>query len=292
MPYQRLYLSARPSIAGVKDTLKSLLDHLSNRQIELYCRPSTQKLLNSPKLTTLHENELDGRIDLIVVIGGDGSMLSVAEFASAQGIPVIGINRGRLGFLTDICPSTLQQIDDVLDGKHLTENRFIIQAHNPQGNTPKQIALNDVVLQSGGYAQMIAFDVFVNDEPLYKHRADGLIIATPTGSTAYALSGGGPILQPELPAVAIVPMFPHTLSSRPIVVSAESTIRISISPNQQSTPLLSCDGNPGTPIQPGEDILVSLHNKRLTLLHPEEYNYFNTLREKLNWEQCARHTHD
>ena len=296
MSYQRILLAGRSGIPGVEETLAELISHLKPLCSQIFCTESTHKLIQSDAVTPLPEADLAGRVDLLVVVGGDGSLLQAAHLATRHDLPVIGINRGRLGFLTDICPHSLDQIDAVLKGDHNCENRFIIQAtlQQPSGElpTPAQIALNDVVLQPGGAAQMIAFDVFVDDQLVYEHRADGLIIATPTGSTAYALSGGGPILQPQLPALAIVPMFPHTLSSRPIVVSANNTIRIVVSPNQKTRPLLSCDGNIGTPVEPGGEITVTLHNKRLKLLHPKSYNYYKTLRDKLNWEQSARRKTD
>lgn len=293
MSYQRILLAGRSGVPGVEETLDALAQRLTERRLEVYCTEGTAELIQSHSITALAEDQLAGKIDLVVVVGGDGSLLQAAHFAAKQDLPVVGINRGRLGFLTDICPNSLEQIDDILDGKHITERRFMIDSElTYQGKTsaPK-VALNDIVLQSDG-AQMIAFDVYVDEELVYQHRADGLIIATPTGSTAYALSGGGPILQPQLAALSIVPMFPHTLSSRPIVVSINSKIRIQISPNQKTSPTISNDGHEKILVPAGGEITVSLHEKQLTLLHPKSYNYYKTLREKLHWEQNARRDTD
>jgi NAD+ kinase len=293
MQYKRVILSGRSGVPGVEETLNALVAHLQDQSVGIFCTAATVDLITDYRIEVLDENHLAGQIDLVIVVGGDGSLLQAAHFAADQDLPVVGINRGRLGFLTDICPDTLTQIDDILQGSHTMERRYIIDSHLTQDKTDSepQMALNDVVLFTQG-AQMIAFDVFVDEQLVYEHRADGLIIATPTGSTAYALSGGGPILQPQLPALAIVPMFPHTLSSRPIVVNINSKIRIKISPNQRAIPYVSNDGHEGIPVQPGGEIHVNLHEKQLQLLHPKDYNYYRTLREKLNWEQSPRRSTD
>jgi NAD+ kinase len=293
MQYNRVILSGRKGIPGVEETLNSLCSHLDNQKVVVFCTKPTAELIRDHKIEVLDENNLAGKVDLVVVVGGDGSLLQAAHFAVNQDLPVIGINRGRLGFLTDICPNSLGDIDAILRGKHSTEYRFMIDSyimHEGKSTEPHR-ALNDVVLQANN-AQMIAFDVFVDNQLVYEHRADGLIIATPTGSTAYALSGGGPILQPQLATFAIVPMFPHTLSSRPIVVSANSVIRIKISPNQKVAPTLSNDGHKKITVHPGSEIFITQHKKKLQLLHPSSYNYYHTLREKLNWERSPRRSTD
>jgi NAD+ kinase len=293
MPYKRVILSGRSGVFGVEETLNALVAHLKRLGVQIYCTESTAALMTNHGIETQDEQHLVGKVDLVIVVGGDGSLLQAAHFAVDQDLPVIGINRGRLGFLTDICPDTLDQIDSILDGVHTIERRYLIDSRVSYGHqsTEPKMALNDVVLLTQG-AQMIAFDVYVNEELVYEHRADGLIIATPTGSTAYALSGGGPILQPQLPALAIVPMFPHTLSSRPIVVDINSHICIKISPNQRNIPHVSNDGNDGIPAPASSEIHVTLHEKRLQLLHPKNYNYYRTLREKLNWEKSPRRNTD
>lgn len=293
MQYKRVILSGRSGVAGVEETLNALIQHLKQHDVTIYCTEPTAELVKDDAIKHLNERDIAGKIDLVIVVGGDGSLLQAAHFAANQDIPVIGINRGRLGFLTDICPDTLDQIDAVLHGKHTVEQRYLIDSyvsHKGEKNRA-EMALNDVVLMSDS-AHMIAFDVYVDEQLVYEHRADGLIIATPTGSTAYALSGGGPILQPQLPALAIVPMFPHTLSSRPIVVSVNSEIRIHISPNQKTPAAISSDGRPARATPADSNIHVNLHEKRLTLLHPHDYNYYRTLREKLNWEQSPRRSTD
>ena len=189
---------------------------------------------------------------------------------------MLGINRGHLGFLTDINPKELHRISDVLNGNYTREERFLLK-------TSLGIALNDVVLLPGE-AQLIEFDIMINNQFVCQQRADGLIIATPTGSTAYALSGGGPILHPHLNAMVLVPMFPHTLSSRPIVIDSDAKIELIISEHKNKTANISCDGQQRIPVEPGTRITIEKHEKKLHLIHPDNYDYFATLREKLGWQ--------
>lgn len=294
MQFKRVALDGRAGVPGVEETLSALVTSLQTVGVDLVCAQSASDLIHNTDIPRIDEDHLSEHTDLLVVVGGDGSLLNSAHYAVNQDLPVVGINRGRLGFLTDICPTNLEQLKSIIHGEFTLEQRFMIESyikHDGKSSTP-QLALNDVVLLPGDMAQMIAFDVFVNDQLVYEHRADGLIIATPTGSTAYALSGGGPILQPQLPALALVPMFPHTLSSRPIVINANNTIRIKISPNQKTRPHLSNDGRERQDIPAGGEVIVTLYHKRLQLIHPKNYNYYTTLREKLNWEQSARRKND
>lgn len=282
---------ARPSITGVQETLHDLVDYLSQLKLKIYLSPTSASLLNNKTLPIYEKEKLASHIDLVIVVGGDGSMLSAAKVALHHQLPVIGIHRGRLGFLTDIHPDQFNQLKSVLEGDFTQEQRFLIntQIKNPNtGAVEETISINDTVLMLGELAHMIEFDTYINDELIYQHRADGLIIATPTGSTAYALSGGGPILQPQLNALVLVPMFPHTLSSRPIVVNADDTIKLMISEVNEAPASLSCDGGPRITVPVGAQITITKHNKQLTLIHPKDYDYYHTLREKLGWEKHAR----
>jgi len=223
---------------------------------------------------------------VIMVVGGDGSLLGAARLGADQNLPVLGINRGTLGFLTDIPPDDLPLIQEVLKGNYQAEERFLLQAqvaHDSQHEAP-MIAVNDFVLLPGDKAQMITFDLYINGYFAYNLRADGLIVATPTGSTAYALSGGGPILHPNLDAIVLVPLCPHTLSSRPIVVTSDSDIRIHISDSNYTIPQISHDGHRRIPVPIGANISVTRHAKSFRLIHPLNYNYFHTLSTKLHWK--------
>lgn len=265
---------------NIADTLNAVSAFLEAQMLTVYVEEKTASMMEKTHFSLFSENDIPNIIDLMIVVGGDGSLLNAAHCALPQNIPVLGINRGRLGFLTDIHPNELTKIGDVLAGKYRSENRFLLTVNSEEH---LGIALNDVVL-SPGEAQLIEFDIIINNQFVCQQRADGLIISTPTGSTAYALSGGGPILHPNLNAIVLVPMFPHTLSNRPIVVDGDAKIELMIHKNNSISPFLSCDGQHRISIKPGSKITIQKHEKKLSLIHPENYNYFTTLREKLGWQ--------
>lgn len=287
-PFHRIALTGRAGTPGVSQTLLELEKHLKTLNYPIVLAPPAAEILTDSNLPTIQPSELHQHADLLIVVGGDGSLLSAAHMAIDQNLPVLGINRGRLGFLTDIHPNKLTQIDAILDGHYEEEKRFLLET----GQTDHNVALNDVVLLPGDAAQMIEFDIHINDKLVCNQRADGMIVATPTGSTAYALSGGGPILHPTLEAIVLVPMFPHTLSSRPIVVTADSTISLQISSDQGAGAYVSCDGLNRVALLPGETVTINRKKETLTLIHPIDYSYYRTLREKLHWEKRAKRESD
>lgn len=284
MPFRKVAVIARQRPDGVQDTLLALEKHLIEQGCEVFFETETAELIDRT-VQTLTAAKIK-ECDLIIVVGGDGSLLHAAHLAVENDLPLLGINRGRLGFLTDIYPDELEKINEVLKGRYREEKRFLLDAHihGKSKDLKAHLALNDVVLLPGNVAHMIEFSVTINDEYVCNIRADGLIVATPTGSTAYALSGGGPILHPQLDALVLVPMFPHTLTNRPIVVSSDDKIVLEISDRNEATPYISCDGQPRTPISPGDSLIITKHAKKLSLIHPQDYNYFKTLREKLHWQ--------
>ncbi|GBU13768.1 NAD kinase [Enterobacterales bacterium] len=231
--------------------------------------------------------DIGKKADLAVVVGGDGNMLGAARVLARYDIKVIGINRGNLGFLTDLDPdNALQQLDDVLKGEYLSEQRFLLEAMvRCEGRQCRvSTAINEVVLHPGKVAHMIEFEVYIDEKFAFSQRSDGLIISTPTGSTAYSLSGGGPILTPTLDAIALVPMFPHTLSARPLVINSSSTICLKFS-HISSDLEISCDSQIALPIQQGEEVVIRRSEYHLNLIHPKDYSYFNTLSTKLGWSK-------
>jgi NAD+ kinase len=231
--------------------------------------------------------EIGQQADLAVVVGGDGNMLGAARVLARYDIKVIGVNRGNLGFLTDLDPdNALQQLADVLEGEYIDEQRFLLETivHKEHQQCRVSTAINEVVLHPGKVAHMIEFEVYIDDRFAFSQRSDGLIIATPTGSTAYSLSAGGPILTPSLEAIALVPMFPHTLSARPLVINGSSTIRLKFSQTGRDLEI-SCDSQIALPIQEGEEVLIRRSDFYLNLIHPKDYSYFNTLSTKLGWSK-------
>ncbi|OYV54393.1 MAG: NAD kinase, partial [Legionella sp. 21-45-4] len=245
-PFRRAVLFARLHRAnqGVNETLNRLIDTLALFKMPAFLEEDTALHFPLP-LPVLNFSEI-GRGDLIIVVGGDGSLLSAARMGAVLDVPVIGINRGRLGFLTDISPHALDEaLKEVLLGHYQAESRFLITLDTPriQNHPIESTALNDIVLSRANETHLIAFDVYINQQFVSHYRADGLIVATPTGSTAYALSAGGPIMHPELNALVIVPMFSHSLSSRPLVVDADGCIEIQINEQHEPPLQLSCDGH-------------------------------------------------
>ncbi|NKJ68696.1 NAD(+) kinase [Vibrio chemaguriensis] len=230
--------------------------------------------------------ELGKNADLAIVVGGDGNMLGAARILSRFDVPVIGVNRGNLGFLTDLNPDEFQaSLQAVLDGEYIEEERFLLEAevHRHGQIKSHNAALNEAVLHPGQIAHMIEFEVYIDESFAFSLRADGLIVSTPTGSTAYALSGGGPILSPSLNAISLVPMFPHTLSSRPLVVDGKRRIKLVVSPENRGTQEVSCDGQVSLPVSPGDEIHIYQSPNVLKLIHPKDYSYYHVLRNKLGW---------
>jgi NAD+ kinase len=230
--------------------------------------------------------EIGSKADLAIVVGGDGNMLGAARVLAEYKIDVVGVNRGNLGFLTDINPEDIErQLDHIFENKVYREKRFILEAQVFKDGQLSQshTAINEVVLHHSKVAHMMEFELYVGSDFVFSQRSDGLIIATPTGSTAYSLSGGGPILVPHLDALTLVPMFPHTLSSRPIVVDANSEITLKISKQNSDSVQISCDSHEVISVDPGDYVKIRKNKNHLSMVHPPDYNYFNVLRTKLNW---------
>lgn len=285
--FQHIVLMGRAGVRGVPETLLALIGYLQELNVDVSIEAHTASLLDNPTQTIVDADAIPDSVDLIIVVGGDGSLLGAARVALQADLPVLGINRGHLGFLTDIRPDQISKIKPVLQGFYRKEERLILSAELFQQDTSlsQHLALNDVVLSPGDSAQMIKFDIYIDEQFVCQQRADGLIIATPTGSTAYSLSGGGPILKPGLNAVVLVPMFPHTLSNRPIVISANSRIDIIICDSNETQPYISCDALSRSALAPGGHLTITQHETPLRLIHPEDYNYYTTLREKLGWQR-------
>lgn len=284
--FKTIGLIGRQRKEDISDTLIALKNLLKKHKLSAVIENETAALLPKDKSPTCTRDKLGKACDLIIVVGGDGSLLNAARAAVDHNTPVLGINRGHLGFLTDINPDELStKVSAVLNGKYIEEKRFLldVKIENKNKVIARDIALNDVVLMPGDVAHMIQFAIIIDKQPVCSQRADGLITATPTGSTAYALSGGGPILHPQLDAVVLVPMFPHTLTARPIVINANSKIIINIAKSNEASLRLSCDGQARISIPVGANIHIEKKSTALRLIHPKDYNYFETLRSKLHW---------
>lgn len=232
----------------------------------------------------VHKSEIAKGCDLIIVVGGDGSLLNAARAVVKDDVPILGIHRGRLGFLTDISPNQMETtLNEIFAGKYKSDKRSLLQVNNATKSGKIQWALNDIVIYNGDVARLIEFEIYIDGNYVLHQRSDGLIISTPTGSTAYALSGGGPIVYPTLPNIILVPMFPHTLSARPIVIDENSEISIVLSKSNSTDARVSCDGQVHFTASPGEEITIGKYDKQIKLIHPENYSYYSVLREKLGW---------
>lgn len=288
-PFQRIGIIGKPRANGhILATVQAVISYLIKHQYTIIIEHTTAESLPEHNFATALRHDLGNQVDLVIVVGGDGSLLNAARAVASSGTPVVGINRGSLGFLTDIHPQEFEtQLSEILHGEYTEEKRFLLTAQIQHENQIKyhDDALNDVVLTPGHIAHLIEFEIYINNRFVCSQRADGLIVATPTGSTAYALSGGGPILHPQLDAIVLVPMFPHTLSSRPIVVGGSCEIKIIIATTNDMAPEVSCDGQEGVPIAPGDQLIIHKKPEQLRLIHPNSYHYFETLRDKLHWGQ-------
>jgi NAD+ kinase len=287
--FERIGLLGRSQRDGLEPVLAQLLSLLKSRGAEILVEDRLAELVDRSGISVVTEQQIGEQADLAIVVGGDGSLLGAARTLAHSGTPVLGVNRGRLGFLTDISPDELaEQIPAVLDGHYTSETRFLLEAvvMRDGEQVGRSAALNDVVVNSGTSAQMIELELYINDVFVYRQRADGLIVSTPTGSTAYSLSGGGPIMHPSLDAIVLVPMFPHALSSRPIVVDGNSEMRIDVLERNRIHPPVTCDGQVNMTARPGDSVHITKKCHNLTLLHPVGHSFYASCRDKLRWSNA------
>lgn len=274
----------------IAESLLSLAAFLSARGVEVLLEEATAAAVGANGYVVAGYETIGERADVAVILGGDGTMLNAARHLARFEVPLVGINQGRLGFMTDIALGSMtESITAMLEGKFLREQRFLLHAEVLRDGEPafQTLALNDVVVNKGDIGRMIELEVKVDGELIHVLRADGLIVATPTGSTAYALSANGPILHPSVPGIAIVPLCPHALSNRPITVSDSCTIDIALLPPHDAR--VHFDGQTRFDARAGDVVRIVRSRHHITLLHPPGYSYFAMLREKLHWSSTPRH---
>ena len=261
------------------EALNLMINSLSNLDINLYIDKSSN--IKNENFTVLEHKEYVKKVDIVVVFGGDGTLLNAARKYLNYDIPILGINMGNVGFLTDISTDNFEKtIKEVLDGNYKIEERNLVSAKFGNNHL---YGLNEVVIHSGAYAQLMRYRLNVNDKVVYEQRSDGLIIATPTGSTAYALSAGGPIIHPSLDVWTILPMLPQSLSSRPFVISSDEKVEMDLFDGPNENAKICVDGQDDIDIPYGEKILISKMEKTLKLVHPNDNDFFEACREKLGW---------
>ncbi len=284
--FKTVAIVGKSDAASLPDVLEQLAAVLRRRGLAFLTDPATAKAFRSGAPETAAFEDLPARADLAIVVGGDGTLLSCARLMAERNVPLVGINLGRLGFLTDLPAKDLGAgIDAVLDGHYSAEKRTLLAGSARRGTKTliSTIAMNDIVVSRGAMGSMIEFAVTVDGEFIYSLRADGLIVASPTGSTAYALSAGGPILHPALSAIALVPISPHTLSNRPIAILGTSRIEITLIRGVDAR--ANFDVQAHCQLEPDDVVTVTAAPHAATLLHPPGYRYFSMLREKLRWNE-------
>ncbi len=268
----------------IREPLLTMASFLRERQVDVFIEEKTVESLGIKGCTSVHLNDIGAYADLAVVLGGDGTMLTVGRSLADYSIPLVGINRGRFGFLTDIsAESMLDAMDRILAGEFTLEQRILLVASIVRDGqvVSEGRAWNDVVIIKGELARLIELELIIDDKFVHRQRSDGLIISTPTGTTAYALSSGGPLLHPTLEAVTLVPICPHTLSNRPLVISSSSTVEITQVHAEDAR--VHFDGQLHTELINGDKVIVKRLGKTITLLHPSGHSHYEMLREKLNW---------
>ncbi|CAK0755684.1 NAD kinase [Gammaproteobacteria bacterium] len=287
-PFHNIGLLARYADPIVCETMINLVTTLKSRGRNVLLDERGAQLTNYHEAHVSTLRSIGETCDLVIVVGGDGTLLNAARSLASYNVPLLGINLGYLGFLADIPPQAMEEtLDAVLNGHYESEERCLL--HATVLRSGEQIsdsdAFNDVVIHRWNVARMIEFETYVNNRFVYSLRADGLIISTTTGSTAHALSAGGPLIYPTLPATLIVPICPHTVSTRPLVVPSESTIEIVLSDSNYEHAQVTCDGQINLGLASGDRVVIRKRDGCVRLIHPEGYDYFRILREKLHWSK-------
>jgi NAD+ kinase len=286
--FQKVAIVGRHDDSRVSEPMTLLITHLTKAGVAVVT--AEDMALDLP-VERVKKSELANHADLVIAIGGDGTMLYAGGIVGSSGIPLFGINHGRLGFLADVTPDDMiASVDHVLGGEYTVEERLLLDARlsMADGQTVSATAFNDVVLQRHGTGRMVDFEASVAGQFVNTHSGDGLIVATPTGSTAYALSCGGPIIEPQLDAVVIVPICPHTLTDRPIVIAAGQEIEIRLLEREDTQADISVDGHALGAIQSDDKLTINAAEKRIHLIHPPGYDFYGILRSKLLWGRDNR----
>ena len=290
MKFSTIGIIVKPKAESVSQTLKQLLDFLKTRACHVILDENIPHSLNPDGLDTADRKGIGEQCDLAIIIGGDGTILNAVRSLSHAKVPLLGVNAGRLGFLADISPEHLETaLEEILNGSYCEEQRFLLEMQvERDGETIFQAAaFNDVVIHIRDVARMAEFKTYIDGIFVSHQRGDGIVVSTPTGSTAYALSAGGPLLHASLDAITLVPICPHTLSNRPIVVDDNAAIEIVICQIPEGTVQATCDGHDSIDVLAGDHIHIRRKKENITLLHPKGYSYYEILRAKLHWSEYS-----
>jgi NAD+ kinase len=285
-PQKIIALVVRHNTVGIEGPVTGIVQFLQHAGYQVVLEAETASHVSVPGVASMSATEIGEQAFAAIVVGGDGTMLGIARQLARYDIPLIGINQGRLGFMTDIpIEQMVPALDEILKGAATAEKRTLLEGRVMRGGQQIYcgVAVNDVVVSRGAGAGMAELKVTVDGQFMYNQRSDGLIVATPTGSTAYALSAGGPLLHPSLAGIVLVPIAPHALSNRPIAVPDSSEIVVEIVSGRDIS--VNFDMQTFASLQHGDEIFISRSPHKITFLHPEGWSYYNTLREKLHWNE-------
>ncbi len=283
--FKHIGLVARVSSAQVRESLRRVEQFLLSLAVEILFETETARMAGTQPGNVGTPEQLGADCDLVIALGGDGNILSAARAMAPFGVPILGINLGRLGFLADVSQDEIElRLGEVLSGDYTLEEHFLLEGEvSVNGNSENPSALNEVLIHSANMPKMIEMDLYVDGLFVYTQLSDGLILSSPTGSTAYALSAGGPIMHPSLDAIVLVPMFPHSLTSRPLVVPGASEIKVVIAADTDVKAKVSFDSHLEFQIEPGHSLLVRKKQEHLTLVHPPGHSFYGACRSKLDW---------
>ncbi len=285
-PVRLCALVGRFSDPRVAESVSLLIPHLLAREVQVIVSEETFFSAEGAGIVRMPEQDIGKHADLTIAIGGDGTLLYAAGLVARYGVPLLGVNRGRLGFLTDVMPQNMFPcIDAALEGKLQADERPLLAAYMryANGKVAQALALNDVVMQKLVTGRMLDFETYLDGTYVNTHAGDGIVVATPTGSTAYALSCGGPIIEPHLDVLVVAPICPHTLSDRPIVVSARAEVEVKLLERPDTRAQVTCDGTVLGELEPGDRLSIKAAAEKITLLHPAGHDYYRLLRSKLHW---------
>ncbi len=285
--FKKIVLISNNYSKVISDTLHTVIEVLESRNIEVFLDIKCYEFAPGTHHKTIDTQEfVDQDYDLAIAIGGDGTILQAAHIVANHDIPLLGINRGRLGFLADIPADTVEpMLSKILEGEYTEDIRFQLhcELHREDKTITEDSAFNEVIIQKGNIGKLIEFETYVGGNYVHSQRADGMIVATPTGSTAYSLAGGGPIIHPKLNALLLVPICPHTLSNRPIVIDGNSKVELIMKESKIEHGNLTCDGEMICDLLEGDRILIYKKDKKIRLIHPLNYDHYSVLRAKLAW---------
>lgn len=288
--FNRIGLVARVASDQVRESLLTVEQFLLSKGVEIVVEQVAADALGGDGRDVTSLEQMGTVCDLLIAVGGDGNILTTARVMAPFGVPILGINRGKLGFLADVSPDEIEaRLGEVLSGDYTTEEHFLLEGE-VEGHDDVPCALNEILIHSANMPKMIEAELYVNDQFVYTLNSDGLIVSSPTGSTAYALSAGGPIMHPSLDAIVLVPMFPHSLNNRPLVVPGGDEIRIVIGSDTQMKAKVSFDSHLEFQIEPGESLIIRKKKERLLLVHPPGHSFYGVCRSKLDWASRGAHS--